>query len=220
MFMQRLTLAILRMCGLLMAQDQAGPAAAKAQRIPFPQGSVLRLIHSDGELTITGWDQAQMEMTASQTSRVSMDPLWREKAAGGPAPASSHIAVERHGDEVIVRTAPHRGVDLDYQISVPRDAKIIIEHRSGEVYLNDLAGDIRAAVRNGSITLRLAPDGRYDINAKTGIGDIVSEFPGRAHRRPWIFAHEFAGEAAPAAAHKLDIRACYGDIILMKIRKP
>jgi hypothetical protein len=211
----RLALALLGFCGLLLAQEPASPAAPKPEQILFPAGGTLRLVHSDGELTITGWDQPDMQMSVTEMPRVPMQ-VWREQPRDSPAPASSHISIERRVGEIVVRTLPHRGLDLRYRINLPRSAKVVIEHRSGEVHLNNLAGDIRAAVRSGTISVSVPPDAHYSVDAKTGLGDIVSEFPGQSRRRRWIFAHAFTAEAPQPASHQLNLRAGYGDIIVMK----
>ena len=219
---------------LLLAADEAGQktGVTKTERMDFPAGGVLHVKHSIGELTVEGWDQPGMEITTIKSPRLAYDSQWREKASHKRELDETHVTAERHENEVAVTTTlPHRsflppwplrggrGVGLDYQIKIPRNARLVVEHGSGEVHVEGLTGDLHVTVRRGEITVRVPQEGEYAIDARSSLGDIVSDFPGSAHRRPWLFAHRFAGEAS-ASAHKVYLRTSFGDIIILKIRQP
>jgi hypothetical protein len=197
------------MCGLLSA----------AERIDFPPGGVLRLQHSIGELTIQGWDRPEMELTTTRPEGHELDGV--------------RVTAERHGDEVVIATtSPRRrifpppapwkgsiGGDLDYQIHVARDARLVIDHRGGEVHLEELTGDIHVTNTRGEISLRVPAEARYAISAKTDLGSVVCDFPGSQRRRPWLLGHRFVPEET-SAGRKLYLRTGAGDIIILKIHKP
>jgi hypothetical protein len=65
----------------------------------------------------------------------------------------------------------------------------------------------------------LPPEGLYAIDAKSDIGGLVSDFPGRVRRRRWLVGHQFVQETS-RGAHKLYLRAGFGDIAILKIRTP
>jgi hypothetical protein len=229
MTLRRLPLLAVGICGLLLAAD--GPRQkvqmTDTQRIPFPAGGALHLKNSTGELWIEGWDQPDMEITTVKTTPYFYTAAEHDQAA--KLLQEIKITAERHDNEILVTTIPvHRnalsparwlgdpGADLDYRIRVPRSARLTVEHKSGEVHVEDLAGDVRAYVRDGMITIGLPEDAKYAISAQSDLGDVISDFPGHSRRRIWIFAHKFSGGDATGAAHKLDLKVGTGDIMILK----
>ena len=110
------------------------------------------------------------------------------------------------------------GFDLEYRVKAPMNARLAVDHDTGEVHVDNLASDIRVTVLNGGMTLLLPQGGRYGIDAKSDFGSVTSDFPGRARRRPWLLGHQFVQKAS--AAHDLWLRVGSGDIAILKIRKP
>jgi hypothetical protein len=192
----------------------------KTERFDFPAGGLLQLDNSVGELTIEGWDLPEVEITTtrSTTNDKALDRI--------------QTTTERRGNRVIVTTEFPRyavfpppvtlrsGADfyLEYRIKAPRSAGLVVNHDSGEVLIENMTGDIRVTVSKGRITLRLPPD-EYAIDAKADIGDVVSDFAGQKHRRPWLFGHRFGTKTVPAA-HEVYLRAGFGDIAILKVRQP
>jgi len=141
------------------------------------------------------------------------------------------VKAERHGDEVVITTEfprysifppplPWRNeinFDLEYRISAPRNARLVVDHNSGEVHVDNLTGDIHVTLLKGDLTLRL-PEDSYAIDAKSDVGGIFSYFPGQQRRRRWPLGTQFKGQPSPAAP-KLFLRVGYGDIAITKIRK-
>ena len=82
----------------------------------------------------------------------------------------------------------------------------------------DISGDIHATVINGEITLTLAANGQYAIDAQCKIGDVYSDFEGRDLRRR-VLGEEF-NRAGAAPATNLYLRARLGDIIIQKLHGP
>jgi hypothetical protein len=100
---------------------------------------------------------------------------------------------------------------------VPRNAKLIVDHDSGEVHFDDLTGDISATVIQGTILLHLPQNEQYAIDARAKVGEVTSDFPGTTKRKR-LFGNAFT-EASPAA-HKLYLRIGFGDIVILKIETP
>ena len=215
-------LALAVPCLLAAADANPRQETTATQRIDFPSSGELDLKHLSGELTIEGWDQPAVEVTSVKYTPVDYTGADRDKAA--KLIQEIRVNVTRNGDRVVVETSAPKAprfllltfgvhVDIDYHIKVPKKARLVIEHRSGEVHIMDVAGDIRVGVREGLITLMLPADGGYDIDAGATVGDVYSDFPGIEHDHPWRFAHAFA--ASPKqAAHKLHLRIKFGDIII------
>ncbi len=171
-------------------------AADNAQHIEFPAGGTLHVKNSSGELDVEGWDQPGVEISSLE---------------------SVHATIERHGNELDI-TSVHPKHDLEYRIRAPRNARIVIDHYIGEVYVDDMTGDIRVTDHMGDILLHLPEDHQYSIDAKSKIGDVNSDFPGD-HRHTLLFGDRFAHDASTAVP-KIYLRVGFGDILILKIRKP
>ena len=210
-----LAIGVLALSGLLLASEPPSPKpTTNTDRLDFPKGGVLRVEDSIGELFVEGWDQPNMEITTVSSS---------EKV---------HVTAKRQGNELVVTTAlPHQSalpphwpwadskIDLEYRIKVPRDAGLAVKHGVGEIHVDDLSGEIHATVRSGEITLRLPPDGVYAIDARARLGDVESDFEGTERRGHLVFEHAFSHPAS-APTQKLYLRTGFGDIVILKIRKP
>jgi hypothetical protein len=230
--MTRLAVTGLCVSCLLLAVDAPGNKEkvrqTKTERMDFPSGGLLRLNHSVGELTIEGWDQPGLEMTVTKTTKEEYDSATRQK--GVEELDQVRIAAERHGNELaLTTTLPRYGhfmpplpgsarVDLESHIYVPRGARLAIEHGEGNVYIEEVAGNIDVAVGQGTILLRLPEQGHYDIDARSKWGSVTSDFAGQARRARWLVGHQFAGNEQ--VGRKLHLRTGYGDIIILKERKP
>jgi hypothetical protein len=195
----------------------------ETQHVEFPAGGVLHLNHLSGECTIEGWDKPDLELTTVKYTLADYTGKDREDAT--KVLQETHVTATRHGDEVAVEThAPKRpgflfltfGVDVnvEYRIKVPRSARLMVDHRDGEVHVIDIAGDIRARVRQGLITLMLPADGQYTVDAHSTVGDVICDLAGQRQNKSWRFSHSFTNSAS--APHKLDLHIGFGDIIIRK----
>jgi hypothetical protein len=220
---------------LLCAGEEAGQnnRVTKTERIDLPAGRVLHLKHSIGEVTVEGWDEPAMELTTTKSPPLRYDSHRNERGCPQCELGETRVMAEPQGAEIVITTTlPHRrsfpppsplkgsvNVDLDYHIKVPRDARLMIEHEGGEVHIEDIVGDIRVTTIRGEIALCLPEERQYAIDAKTDFGNVVSDFPGRERRRPWLFGHRFVPDGL-STGPKLYLRTGVGDIIIQKIRKP
>jgi hypothetical protein len=216
---------------LLQADDETKSKAqiTKTDRVDFPPGGTLRLDNSIGEMTIVGWDRPDVEITTIKSTKAAYGSQEREKAIQKLNGIS--IKAERRGDEVVITTEYpgyrvfpppwpwHNNVnfDIEYRISAPRNARLVIDQEAGEVHVDEIAGDIHATLLKGALTLRL-PDDSYAIDAKSDVGSIFSDFPGQQRSRRLRLGTLFTAQPS-SAAHKLYLRTGFGDIAITKIRK-
>jgi hypothetical protein len=138
------------------------------------------------------------------------------------------ITAQQKGSELVIATElpKRRGlailcpaepfVTMSYVIRVPRNAHVIVDGY-GEVHFDGLAGDIEANMHKGQITVRLAPDAAYAVDAHAKLGSVISDVPGST-KRHWFVGHDFAGSAQ--APHKLVLKEGYGDIVIWKAAAP
>jgi hypothetical protein len=214
---------------LLMADDAPieQVQVSHTDHVDFPSGGVLHLKKSTGDLSVEGWDRPDLEITTIKSTK-SYHP--RDRAAAAKTLDRIRLVTERHGDELTVTTEfpKHnvllrtiRGVsafELQYSIKVPRNARLIIEHDSGNVAVDDVTGDVHAKNGLGQIILHLPEQGHYAFDTKCDFGAVESDFPGP--ERGAIVGRTFVTAAAPTGAQKLYARMGVGDITILKIRQP
>lgn len=228
----RMLMAVLGMTCLLLAGEEPRQKihVDHTERAELPAGGLLRFRNSTGELTVEGWDRPDVEIATVKWTKAEYQPRDREK--GLRELEQVRISVERRGDELVVTTdfPRHRGLppssivrpatnfDLEYHVKVPRNARLAIDHDTGEVHIDNMASDIDVAVLKGALTLHLPQENAYSIDAKSDFGEVYSDFPGRKIRAHWLLGHQFVQPTA--AAHKLHLRVGFGDITILKIAVP
>lgn len=232
--MLRMVAAVAVASLVIAAQEPQPPerlSISKTEHFEFPANGVLRLANSIGIVTVEGWDQPDVALTTVLSTPVEIAPAEREKVSRELDRV--RVAGERHGDELVIRTAyPRRrglasgspigragGFYLEYQINVPRNARFVADHGVGEVNVDDVLGDIRIKARQGQINLHLPEERQYAIDASSRYGAVNSDFPGTQKRRPWLVGHEFHG-GRQSASQKLYLRIGYGDIVILRGHTP
>jgi hypothetical protein len=227
---RRLALIVFGLCCLLVAAE--GPKqklqVGNTQRLDFPPGGLLTLKNSIGELWIRGEDRPDVSIATTKSTKAEYDA--RNREIGTRELDQVLTTAERHGDELVVSTTyPRHGVfapplrggtrfDLVYDIRVPRNARVAVDHDNGYVFVDNVMSDVHVTVRQGSITLRPA-EGQYAIDAASKFGSVSSDFPGHAQRKFWFVGRQFLN-AGPSSAHKIYLRVGYGDIILLEPAGP
>jgi hypothetical protein len=216
--------------GLLLTGDDAPIAQVQVthtQRLDFPSGGVLHLKKSTGDLTVQAWERPDIEITTIQSTK---SYHTRDRAAAEKKLDRIRLVTERHGDELTVTTEfpkheillrPILGVsefEMQSSIKVPRNARLVIEHDSGNIYIDNVTGDIEAKNGMGQIVLHLPENGQYAFDAKCDFGAVESDFPGP--ERGTLLGRSFVTAAPPAGAQKLHVRMGVGDITILKIRQP
>jgi hypothetical protein len=173
-------LSVIAICLPLCA---ALPAFAAKQRMElvttehadFAPGGLINVEGSTGELNITGWDQPSVEIiTTRYTFREERD---KDKAGDRLKRLEVVKMTAGNGELTISTTLKHVAwVHLDYQIMVPRNSRLVIHHRIGDVLVTNVAGDIEATARYGDIVVQLPEREHYAIDAKCRFGTVYSDF--------------------------------------------
>lgn len=230
--MMRISMLIGFGAGCLLLADDAPKQkvqVSKTVRMDFPSGGALRLTHSVGTLTVEAWDRSDVEITTIKSTKGTYTTSEREKAT--QELDKVRVTAERRGDELVITTDfPHGGAfppyplgetnfDLEYRIKAPSTARLVAKHGVGEVNVDGLVSDIQVKLVEGEILLHLPEEGRYKINAECTIGNVNSDYPGQEKRRFWLIGHRILNENSPAA-HTLNLRVGFGDIVILKTRVP
>jgi hypothetical protein len=203
----------------------------KTQSFYIPAGGVVRLKNSTGDLNIEAWDNPNVEITTILSTQKPFAAAARAK--GSAELGKVKVSAERKGSELVITTSHprHRGFppsfpvggatnfNLEYHISVPRNARLVIDHDVGAVNVDGVTGDIDAKLLQGEIMLHLPEDVPYKIDAKSDYGNVNSDFPGEK-KRGWYWWSQSAFRDAPKPAQALKLRVGYGDIVLLRIRLP
>ena len=107
------------------------------------------------------------------------------------------------------------GLLLEYQIRVPRDSRLVIQHGPGSIFVSNVNGDVQATSSGGDILLLLPDSGTYSIDAKSKLGTVSSDFEGASHRRH-IVGSGFA-RATPLPSPRIYIRTGIGGITIKAV---
>jgi hypothetical protein len=205
---------------------------SNTQRIDFPAGGTLRFKNAIGVLTVEAWDRPDVEITTIKSTKAELDARGRERA--GSQLEKVHVAAERSGNELVVTTTfprrlgfpssfPPKGevnFRLEYRIKAPAAARVVDGHHDvGEVNIDGMTSDIDVNLLQGEIMVHLPEEGQYNIHAKSDFGSVNSDFSELEKRTWWLLGHRSVN-ANSAAAHKLNLKVGFGDVVLLKIRTP
>ena len=203
-------------------------ASTHTDRFNVAAPGAIRLENSFGEVDIEGWDRPVVEVTVVRSSEHLQDA--KDRVEAQRRLDSVQVTAKQTGNDIVISTVyPPRNlflhplsrrsdIELAYRIRAPHASQLTIDHNSGGVNVSDVSGDIHATVVNGQITLTLAPDSKYAMDAVCGLGNVYSDFEGREKRR-YLLSEQFVG-AGVAPAAKLYLRVRVGDIVILKQHGP
>ncbi len=199
------------------------------QRFDLAAGGAIHVNASEGDLYVEAWDQPQVELTVTKFM-----PF--EYAPGHPEQSLQHmdaVSVEteqRAPDELVISTTvpPRRGflwyptfgtrthqVSVEYQVHVPKAARLMIHHGVGFVSVSGVTGEIQATCHRGDIVVWLPDSGVYSIDAKNKFGKVSSDFAGNS-RAQWLIGQKFVN-ASTAAPQRVYLRMGFGGITIKPI---
>jgi len=108
-------------------------------------GGTVDLKNTNGSVTLTGWDQPRVQLTAIKK--------------GHSKPDLDAVTLDIRSDQgrLTVRTVypqGHRdGVSVSYTLSVPRHVNLELDTVNGSVKISGVSGAINTATKNGSISV-------------------------------------------------------------------
>ena len=138
------------------------------QQVPFQPGGTIHFNHSYGYLSVEGWDRPEVEITVIK----SLDNLYDAKGQGEATkrvntvqvtwPNASRTPISKSPPWCRITAAgpirwaaPAVWMAVEYQVHVPRDSKLVIQHGTGDVLVSSVANDIEADVHSGDIVVLL-----------------------------------------------------------------
>ena len=225
---------ILTACALLVAGLSAGcviqiPPTFRHETSPIEQsvgfedaqGFAVDLKHAN--VTIEGWNQPTVAMTAKVWAQAYSDASARELAE------KTRVELKRSGGRVVVECVAARPLLANEQVGVeltvrlPSEAVANVVTRFGNVSATDVAGAIELRTDYGEITLRAsqAPvrcetkygnivleDASAAVDCRSGYGDITLRRPGG----PVHCSTKYGGIKVTGARDALECATAYGNI--------
>jgi len=206
------------------------------ERLDIPPGGTVHIDNSYGYLTVEGWDQPRVEVTVTKTTDRYYAPSHQQKEEQRFAEIRVVADRPKRDDVAITTTLPprkggvnsvipfdrmivirsllprnHRGVTVDCRVRVPRDARLIVRHDYGYVWVSDVSGDLEIDSHTGDMIVMLPEPGPYAIDARTRLGSISSDFAGNGHKQLLIGTHfTYPGPES----HQVRLRMGRGNITL------
>jgi hypothetical protein len=175
-------------------------------RAPLAAAGVVNVEGSTGSVNIIGWDQPEVVVVATRST---FPTDAKDRATDRLNRVHVALTAAGAGELTISTKKPYlRGVYIDYQIMVPRTARLVVRQGTGDVVITKVEGDIDAKARNGDLLVQLPEPGRYTIHAKSRLGGVYSDF--KDSPVP-------ADSDAAAPAHKVDLRIGVGGITIQRM---
>ena len=156
--------------GLRGRRDPArfGPEVTErfSRTVRLGRNGALDLSNVAGDIVVTGVGGDDVRIEAVKRTRN------RDEAAGRANLQAVTIEVRELDGRVEVRTEPSRDLNqvaVDFTITVPQDARVMVRNTSGTVRTTNIGGDLRAETVRGTIEVRAAQRLRA---LKTVSGDV------------------------------------------------
>ena len=201
------------------------------ERFAFAPGGIIRVNGAYGHLSVEGWDEPAVEITVTKSKEHDYGPEQQEHAK--QLLERVRVVAERHSDTELdvstilprrgffrrlvpppfPRTTEH-GVQVDYDIHVPRDSRLVIRHRGGYVMVSDVLGGIEATNRSGDMIVMLPDPRAYAIDAKSKVGPVSFDFADAAHRLYRL--GERLAFGSPAPSRRVYLRVGIGSITIQE----
>jgi DUF4097 and DUF4098 domain-containing protein YvlB len=181
------------------------------QTVAAARDATVTLCVEAGDVTVRGWDRAEVRATVATGARV----VLRRAEAEASKSAASRVEVLAFGanDDAMGEGNCSRGggaITLD----VPRGGFVQLKSYTGRIAVEGVAG-ARVETLNGDVGLR---DLSQWVEATSGNGAIsVHSSKGRAHLRTISGRIEASDVASVAAGDDFSARTTTGDISLLRI---
>lgn len=190
--------AVLLFVGAGFAQTLHPVEVVTTDKVDLGPGGTIRIVGSNGELNVEAWDQPSVEVTVRRFTES------EDRHLDSTKKTLDRIVVETKktgANEVTITTSKLRwpnGRMIDYRIRAPRDAKLSIEHRNGDVVITGIAGGIDAHARNAEILVMLPGSGTYAVHARAKFGTVYCDYDGE-RKHTTLVGNRFDGKSGEAA---------------------
>jgi hypothetical protein len=190
------------------------------ERVNLAPGGAVHIDEPHGDVYVEGWDQAEVEVTVVK----SMPYDYKRKH---PEEASKHLDSVRVVTELksameLTISTMHPGsrntdsVMIEYEIHVPRDSRLTIQHAKGSVFATGLTSDIEVECSRGDIQLMLRDSSEYSIDAASKFGTVISDFEGTTKLKRYRLGEHYS-TASGQSAPRIHLRIGFGGITIKAV---
>lgn len=145
-------------------------------------GAQFAIENTNGRITVRAWDEPRIRVRAEKTASS------RDEEAAAKALRELKVIIDATPSRVAVRTQHPRGknfdlldvifgshvsLDVEYEITVPRSARVAVDNTNGRVTVYDVSGELDVETTNGRIELFRCAGG---ARLSTTNGRINAEF--------------------------------------------
>jgi hypothetical protein len=146
------------------AQEQVSKTVE--ERFPLTDSGELQLENKYGNITVTGWDQDEVfmkiDIVVNRRKRDDAKDLLgridpKIKSSNGLVSVKSEVAQKNTGwfADFFNRTNPidvdRSRVQINYEVFLPKKAKLNITNRFGDVLIEDWKGELRTLIEHGDL---------------------------------------------------------------------
>ena len=139
------------------------------QSRPLSPTGRLSLHNTNGSIHVATWDEPRVRIEATKT------------AATRRALEQTAVEIEGEGDRVSVRTRQphggfflHRAARVEYDVTVPRGARIELRDVNGRIEIDGVAGPVEVTTVNGTIEAR-GLGGEIDASTTNGSVEVAMD---------------------------------------------
>jgi hypothetical protein len=184
------------------------------EKTDFAPGGTIHIDNSTGGLTVEGWDQPTVEIEVVRYTWSDHEDKAKEKLN------AIQVTKKLDGQNLTITTTHKRFTfaHVDYRIRVPQNSNLVIQHGIGAVIIHDVSGDIDAKAHYGDVMVMLSDTAKYDIEARTKIGDVYSDFDAPMHHLNAYLGERMAvAPAGQGQPHRIHLHVGFGGITIQKM---
>lgn len=206
---------LVALCLLALAVPAVAGDYTQTQEFTYPlaSGGRVYLRNEVGEVHVKATDRKDVHILVIKKARES------DVHSGPSRVAELHVDVSPSAAEIRIRGSwPDRDVvhmmrgksrlQIDYELEIPRDARLQIDNEIGEVHITGAGNDVVVHNRIGEAYVNLASSFQpHRVYLHTRIGEVQSGYPGRTTG--------FLGKKFTTildGTHTLDVRVGIGEI--------
>lgn len=143
----------------------------KTERLSAPcaPGKILCLQNKIGEISVTGADVSECNVTAIITAKAETEEQ-AEKLAGQVS-----VKLEPSGDKLYIKVETPDdktkcSITVDFDITVPKQTALQLENNVGEIKIADITRTIRVESNVGAVSCKEITS---DVEVKTNVGQVI-----------------------------------------------
>lgn len=189
------------------------------ERIPFNNGVSVHLKDTFGEVQVKGWERNEVEIELKRGTQKKYSAS--EEAKEKRRLEKVKLAMTNNNGDLVIETQNmpfmKNNFSLEYKVKVPQAIFLKVKHGIGEVHIKNMLSDIEATVRIGELAVEMPENVPFDLDARSKIGEVESDFEGK-YNRPKVLGAKMVGETKHSEPHKLYLRVGIGEVDVRKMR--